>query len=90
MSKIKLSKDAAIKAKRISEETYNDLAANTKELKREIDEQYKNLNDKATCKKLMEMFSQLENLLRQLRNNFNDVEEFCDETIKFIDRWNND
>ena len=36
MAVIKLSKDAAIKAKRITEETFHDLIANTDQLKQEI------------------------------------------------------
>ena len=87
MSTIKLSKDAAIKARKICEETYRDVVANTNALQKEIELQYMNLNDKATTRKLAEMFSQLENLLRQLRDNFNDAEEFCDKTIRWIDEY---
>ena len=88
MAVIKLSKDAAIKAKRITEETFHDLIANTDQLKQEIYMQFRNLNDKPSTKKMAEMFSALESLLNQLKNNFNDVEEFCDKTIRWIDEWN--
>lgn len=88
MPVIKLSKEAAIKARRTSEETFRDLVANTDTLKNELYMQYRNLNDKATTKKLMEMFSALESLQSQLKNNFNDIEEFCDKTIRWIEEWN--
>lgn len=88
MPVIKLSKEAAIKAKHISEETFRDLISNTEAFKNELYAQYMNLNDKATTKKLMEMFSALESLLSQLKNNFIDIEQFCDKTIRWIDEWN--
>lgn len=85
---IKLSKEAAIKAKRLSEETFRDFVANTEAFKNQLYMQYMNLNDKATTKKLMEMFSELESLISQLKNNFIDIQEFCDKTIRWIDEWN--
>lgn len=88
MPVIKLSKEAAIKAKRISEETFRDLVANTEAFKNQLYMQYMNLNDKATTKKLMEMFSALESLISQLKNNFIDIQEFCDKTIRWIEEWN--
>lgn len=89
MAIIKLSKEAAIKVQKISQDTYNELIQNTNILKKEIEIQYQNLNDKATTKKLAEMFQIIENMLLKLANNFNDIQNYCDKTIRWIDEWNN-
>ena len=88
MAVIKLSKEAALKAKKTTEETFHDLIVNTDQFKNEIYMQFLNLNDKPSTRKLAEMFSALESLLNQLKNNFNDIEEFCDKTIRWIDEYN--
>lgn len=89
MATIKLSKEAALKAQRISQDTYNELVQNVNILRKEIEMQYQNLNDKATTKKLAEMFQIIENLLSKLANNFDDINDYCDKTIRWIDEWNN-
>ena len=67
---IKLSKDAAIKAKKL------------------ISMQLMNLNDKPSTKKYDEMMSEIQSLMSQLRNNFNDINEYCDKVIRWIDEYN--
>ena len=88
MSVIKLSKDAAIKAKKLTQDTFVDLEANNKQLNDKIEMLLLNLNDKPTTKKYAEMMSEIQSIMSQLRNNFNDVEDFCDKIIRWIDEYN--
>lgn len=85
---IKLSKEAAIKAKRLTEEAFLELESNTKSLNDQVGLQLMNLNDKPSTKKYDEMMMEIQSLLNQLRNNFNDINEYCDKVIRWIDEYN--
>lgn len=85
---IKLSKDAAKKAKSLTEDAFLTLEANTKNLNDRVGSLLLNLNDKPSTKKYDEMMSEIRSLLNQLRNNFNDIEEYCDKVIRWIDEYN--
>lgn len=85
---IKLSKEAAKKAKNLTEDAFFTLEANTKNLNDQVGLLLLNLNDKPSTKKYDEMMSEIQSLLNQLRNNFNDIEEYCDKVIRWIDEYN--
>jgi len=85
---IKLSKDAAIKAKKLTEDAFLELESNNKFLNDQISMQLMNLNDKPSTKKYDEMMSEIQSLMSQLRNNFNDINEYCDKVIRWIDEYN--
>lgn len=85
---IKLSKDAAIKAKKLTEDAFLELESNNKFLNNQISMQLMNLNDKPSTKKYDEMMSEIQSLMSQLRNNFNDINEYCDKVIRWIDEYN--
>ena len=85
---IKLSKDAAIKAKKLTEYAFLELESNNKSLNDQISMQLMNLNDKPSTKKYDEMMSEIQSLMSQLRNNFNDINEYCDKVIRWIDEYN--
>lgn len=85
---IKISRNAVLKAKKYTNEAYLNLAANNKKLNDNISRELTNLRDVPSTEKYAEMMSQIESLMNQLRNNFNDIDEFCDEMIKWIDKYN--
>ena len=85
---IKMSRDACIKAQHITEDTYTELINNTKQLESQFNAQLLNLNDKPTTKKYMEMMSEIQSLMSKIRNNFNDIDDYCDRVIKWIDEYN--
>ncbi len=85
---IKLSKDAAIKAKKLTEEAYMDLTTNNKKLNDNILRELTSLKDDSSTRKYAEMMSQIESLMKQLRNNFDDINEFCDKMINWIEKYN--
>lgn len=85
---IKLSKDAAIKAKKLTEDAFLELESNNKSLNDQISMLLMNLNDKPSTKKYDEMMSEIQSLMSQLRNNFNDINEYCDKVIRWIDEYN--
>lgn len=88
MAMIKLSKDAAIKAKNLTEDAFLDLQSNNKKLNDNIQRELQNLRDIPTTKKYAEMMMQIQSLTKQLRDNFNDINDYCDKIIKWIDDYN--
>lgn len=85
---IKMSRIACIKVQHITEDTYMELMNNTKKLEASFNSQLLNLDDKPTTKKYMEMMSEINSLMSQIKNSFNDVNDYCDKVIKWIDEYN--
>lgn len=83
-----MSKEAAMKAIKLTEEAFLELESNNKRLNDEVGRQLMNLVDKPSTKKYGEMMSEIQSLMNQLRNNFNDIHDFCDKTIRWIDEYN--
>ena len=88
MAVIKLSKDAALKAKSLTRDAYMDLEANNKRLNDEITGAFQNLRDKPSTKKYAEMMSEIQALMNQIRVNFDAINEHCDRVIRWIDEYN--
>lgn len=84
---IKISRDACIKAQHITEETFMELENNTKKLDKEFEMQFLNLKDPPATEKYAQMREEIESLLHQIRNNFDDINDFCEETIKHFDEY---
>lgn len=85
---IKISKSAVLKAQKYTKEAYLNLAANNKKLNDDISRELTNLRDVPSTKKYAEMMSQIEELMDQLRNNVNDIDDFCERMIIWIDAYN--
>lgn len=83
-----MSRIACIKVQHITEDTYMELMNNTKKLEASFNSQLLNLDDKPTTKKYMEMMSEINSLMSQIKNSFNDVNDYCDKVIKWIDEYN--
>ncbi len=88
MPVIKLSKDAAIKAQKLTRDVFLELEANNKQLNDQVSLQMMNLNDTPSRKKYDEMMMEIQSLMSQLRNNFNDINDYCDRVIRWIDEYN--
>lgn len=82
-----LSKEAMLKAKGLIENTFLELERNNKELQDAIDRQFLTIRDMPSYKKYIEMMTEIQSMMSQLRSNFNDIDEFCDKMIRFYDTY---
>ena len=87
MPLFKMSKDAVLKAKALTENAYADLAANSRSMESEIEGLLSTLNDQPCTKKYQEMLAEVLSLMNQLSASFQDVEHYCDEVANWIDMY---
>lgn len=88
MPRVKISKTAAQKVKRLSEETYEELSENTGKLRKDIEDLFKSLNDPAATKTFDVMYEELMSFLRNAGSSFSEIEKYCDDTIRWVDEHN--
>lgn len=85
MSTIKLSKTAALKVIRYSEEMFEELNSNTKQLNDQIVAHMLNLKDPVATTKHMELMQLLEDELKHIGMTVEDITQYCESMIRWID-----
>ncbi len=87
MAKIRLSKDAAMKAIAYSEEAREQLLENINIMDRDVNSQFEGLQDPAFVRYL-ELSEQMQRLLRQVGDKMNSISEYCKAVMRWIDSYN--
>lgn len=87
MGRIKLSKDAAMKAISYSKEAFENLSQNAKIMDSRVNHQFIGLKDPAFISYL-ELSMQLQELLGQVGNKMEAVSDYCQAIIRWIDAYN--
>ena len=87
MGRIKLSKEAAMKVIRYSEEAKEKLMTNVNVMDSGVNSQFSGLQD-PTLKKYLELSSQMQDLFKQIGTGLDAVSEYCRSVARFIDEYN--
>ena len=87
MAKIKLSKDAALKAINYSAETREQLATNANVLDNSVNSQFTGLQDPA-FRQYLALSEKMQDMIRQMGDKLEAVSEYCRKVIKWIDEYN--
>ena len=85
MAVIKLSREAANKVIQYSTEAYEELNSNTVKLNQMVMLQFQNLKDPVASQKFMELMMQLENMLKQVGATMEEIRQYCQTVIRWID-----
>lgn len=86
MARIKLSKDAAMKAIAYSNEARDQLMTNINVMDNNVNSQFSGLQDPA-FKRYLEMSGQMQDMLKQISGKMNDISQYCESVIRWIDSY---
>lgn len=86
MSKIMLSKDAAMKAISYSNDAKEDLLANINIMDGNVNSQFNGLQD-PTIKKYLDLSEQMQNTIKQIGAKMEAISEYCQSVIRWIDAY---
>ena len=84
MARIKLSREAAMKAISYSDEAQKTLMANINVMDNNVNSHFTGLQD-PTFKKYLELSGQMQEMLRQVSGKMNEISEYCQSVIRWID-----
>lgn len=84
MARIKLSREAAMKAISYSDEAQKKLMANINVMDNNVNSHFTGLQD-PTFKKYLELSGQMQEMLRQVSGKMNEISEYCQSVIRWID-----
>ena len=87
MARIKLSREAAMKAITYSQEAYENLAQNAKFMDTQVNNHFIGLKD-PTYISYLEMSMQMQELLGQVGNKMEAISDYCQSVIRWIDMYN--
>ena len=87
MATIKLSKNAAMRAKSFSKEAYESLYSNMKILDGRVNSLFIAVKD-PVFKKYLELSNEMQNLLRKISADIEKVSQYCDTIVRWIDTYN--
>lgn len=85
MSSFTMSKSAAMNVIRYSQEMYDELNGNTKTLNQNILAQFQTMKDPKATQKYSELMMTLEKLLKDTQIAIDDVVQYCEQIIRWID-----
>lgn len=86
MARIKLSKEAAMKAIAYSNEARDQLMTNINVMDNNVNSQFSGLQDPA-FKRYLEMSGQMQDMLKQISGKMNDISQYCESVIRWIDSY---
>lgn len=85
MSSFTMSKSAVMNVIRYSQEMYDELNGNTKTLNQNILAQFQTMKDPKATQKYSELMMTLEKLLKDTQIAIDDVVQYCEQIIRWID-----
>ena len=86
MGRIKLSKEAAMRAISFSNEARDELMNNIQIMDNNVNSQFSGLQDPA-FKRYLEMSGQMQDLLKQIGGKMDDISKYCESVIRWIDSY---
>ncbi len=86
MARIKLSREAAMKAIAYSSEARDQLLSNAGILDNNVNSQFSGLTD-PSIKKYVQLSEQMHGTLRQLGAKMDEISEYCKKVIRWIDEY---
>ena len=87
MARIKLSKEAAMKAINYSDEARDQLMANINIMDNNVNSQFSGLQDPA-FKRYLELSGQMQDMLKQISGKMDEISQYCQSVIRWIDSYN--
>lgn len=86
MSKVRLSKAAASRVISFTDEAYNVLTSNVREMDSRVNSQFTGMVDPA-LKRYAELSEKLQNTLRQIGTNMEAISKYCRAVMRWIDDY---
>lgn len=86
MGRKRLSKDAALKAIRLSDDAKEELMKNVSLMDSGVNAQFSGLQDPA-FKKYLELSEQMKGLLKMIGGRMEEVSKYCQSVIQWIDSY---
>lgn len=86
MARIKLSKEAAMKAIRYSNEAREQLMTNINVMDNNVNSQFSGLQDPA-FKRYLELSGQMQDMLKQISGKMESISDYCQSVIRWIDTY---
>lgn len=86
MARIKLSKEAAMKAIAYSNDARDQLRMNISVMDNNVNSQFSDLQDPA-FKRYLEMSGQMQDLLKQISGKMDGISQYCESVIRWIDSY---
>ena len=84
MARIKLSREAAMKAISYSDEARNELLNNISVMDNNVNSHFSGLQD-PTFKKYLELSGQMQEMLKQVSGKLDEISTYCQSVIRWID-----
>ena len=86
MARIKLSKEAAMKAISYSNDAREQLMTNISIMDNNVNSQFSGLQDPA-FKRYLELSGQMQNMIRQIGGKMEEISKYCESVIRWIDKY---
>ncbi len=86
MAKIRLSKEAAMKAIAFSKEAHNQLMLNINVMDNNVNSQFSGLQDPA-FKRYLEMSGRMQEMLKQIGGKIDEISKYCESVVLWIDSY---
>jgi hypothetical protein len=86
MARIKLSKEAAMKAITYSNDARDQLRMNISVMDNNVNSQFSGLQDPA-FERYLEMSGQMQDLLKQISGKMDEISQYCESVIRWIDSY---
>jgi len=86
VAKIKLSKDAAMRAITYSREASESLMSNVRMMDNNVNSQFSGLQD-PSYKRYLELSGQMQDLLRQISGRMDAISQYCETVMRWIDQY---
>ena len=84
MARIKLSREAAMKAISYSDEARNELLTNINVMDNNVNSHFASLQD-PTFKKYLELSGQMQEMLKQVSGKMDEISTYCQGVVRWID-----
>ena len=86
MARFTISKSAAQKAIKYSEEAATELSAGVRVMDNNVNSNFAGLQD-PTVKKYLELSGQMQDMIKQVSGKMNAISEYCQSVIRWIDNY---
>ena len=86
MARIKLSRNAALKAISYSDEARNELLSNINVMDNNVNSHFASLQD-PTFKKYLELSGQMQEMLKQVSVKMDEISQYCQGVVRWIDDY---
>lgn len=87
MARIKLSKEAAMKAITYSNDARDQLMTNINVMDNNVNSQFSGLQD-PSFRRYLELSEQMQGMLKQIGGKMDEISQYCESVIRWIDSYN--